>query len=349
MRIHAAFLFLIFPLLFAGCRSGNGDPETTNDGFLLMTEHIEQNNDFVNRPEAPGSVPIDKILNYAGSGLHLIDLRSTAEYDDGHLAGTVNLPIEKLLYYFENKIDPGSFDTIVLISTDGQDAFFATTLLRILGYNNVFGLRYGMAWHKRYSDVIIRSRLSSQYEDRLSTAPPPEKNEYSYPVINTTHSDGYSLIRERVEELLKNDIINYRISANELFAKADSFYIINYWPLQEYEVGHVPGAFQYNPKKSLARAEELQTVPPDMPVVIYCHQGNMSASATAYMRLLGYDVFSMEFGTNSFMFNLHRDAGIRNLYEPDKAIDYPLQDTHSKPGEAESPPVLIEVKGQGGC
>ena len=349
MRINKAFLFLIIPLLFAGCRSGTGDQEVRNDGFLLMIAHIEQNEDFVNKQEAPGAIPIDKIINYNGNGLHLIDLRPVSEYEEGHLPGTVNIPAEELLSYFENVIDPASFDTIVLISADGQDAFFATTLLRILGYDNVYGLRLGMAWHRRYSDDIIRSRLSSKYEDRLSTAPPPEKNEYSYPVINTNHSDGYSLIRERVEELLKNDIRNYRISASELFEKADSFYIINYWPLQEYEIGHIPGAYQYNPKKSLARAEDLLTVPPDRPVVIYCHQGNMSASATAYMRLLGYEVFSMEFGTNSFMYNLHRESGIRNPYEPDKAIDYPLLDKHSRPGETEPPPVLIEIKGQGGC
>lgn len=351
-RVMTKFVFSIVLLalfMITGCRSGGKQTDTSNDGFIMMIEHIEQNIDFVNLPEAPGSIDIQKVINYSGSGLHLIDLRSAAEYDEGHLPETVNIEMAKLLSYFEDVIDPGSFDTIVLISNDGQDAFFATTLLRILGYENVFGLRLGMGWHIKYADKLIRSRLSSEYEDKLITDPSPNKLEYSYPVVQTTHIDGYSLIRERVAELLETGYKDYRITAGELIAAADSFYIINYWTPQEYESGHIPGAYQYNPKKSLARAEQLQTVPSDRPVVIYCHQGNMSASATAYMRLLGYNVFSMEFGTNSFMYNHHRDKGIRNLFEPDKAIDYPLRDKHSKPGESPEVPVLIETRGQGGC
>lgn len=316
-------------LLLPGCGMQKSRELPLQDGFELMVDYIEKHTDFVNSEPAPGSVPIDAILNYTGTRLHLVDLRPESEYRAGHLPAAVNISIQELLQYLENRIDPGSFDTIALISSDGQDAFFATTLLRILGYGNVYAVRFGMGWHSRYADSLWISHFSSAYQDQLSTGPAPVKSTYPYPGVSTTNPDGYLLLRERAAALLDTGYRHYRINIKDVMNNRDDFYIINYWPVHEYNVGHIPGAFQYNPKKSLNRNAELNTLPPDRPVVIYCHQGNLSASASAYLLLLGYNARSLEYGTHSFMYDLHAEKVRRNLFDKNAVFDYPLADAEN--------------------
>ena len=46
-------------------------------------------------------------------------------------------------------IKPFEFDRIVLVSNDGQHASYTTSLLRLMGYGNVYALRWGMSgWNK---------------------------------------------------------------------------------------------------------------------------------------------------------------------------------------------------------
>lgn len=345
----AVLMIALGGIILWGCGSGSRQESVTTDGFEMMIDYLGKQPDFVNSELAPGAIGIGEVLNYSGTRLHLIDIRSKVEYDTGHLAMAINVPIEELLGYFEQKIDPAGFDTIALISRDGNDAFFAVTLLRILGYHNVYGVKLGMGWHTRFAKEIWGKRVSSDFEAVLSTEPSKPRKVYPFPEFQTDSSDGYSLIRGRVAELLSSGYQHYRIPARDVFANPGNFYIINYWPENEYLVGHIPGAYQYTPKKSLSVKTELATIPPDRPVVVYCHQGNMSSSAVAYLLLLGYQVQSVEFGTNSFMYNLHREKIGKSLFLPEEAIDYPLRDKTNAGGSANPPPVLVEMKSKGGC
>ena len=349
--IHYGWITLLAAgliLLTTGCGRQKSGGIHAHDGFGLMADYIEKHTDFVNSEPAPGSVAVDAILNYNGTRLHLVDLRPGSEYRAGHLPAAVNVEMPELLEYIENRIDPGSFDTIALISSDGQDAYFATTLLRILGYDNVYALRLGMGWHRQFADSAWGKHISSAYQDRLSTEASPPKQEHPYPVVKTSFTDGYLLLRGRAAGLLASGYKQYKISVAEVFEKTGDYYIVNYWPPHEYEVGHIPGAVQYNPKKSLNRKAELNTLPTDRTVVIYCHQGFMSASATAYLMLLGYDARSLAFGTTSFMYDIHVGQVKRNYFDKNAVFDYPLADdseTKSDPGTHR----LMEVKAQGGC
>jgi rhodanese-related sulfurtransferase len=349
-RFGKAGLMIAFGLIIlSGCGSGARQESSSADGFEMMIDYLGKQPDFVNSELAPGAIGIGDVLNYTGTRLHVIDIRSKVEYDTGHLAMAIHVPIGELLAYFEQRIDPASFDTIALISRDGNDAFFAVTLMRILGYHNVFGVKLGMGWHTRFAKETWGKRVTSDFEAKLSTEASPPKKVYPFPEFQTDSADGYSLIRARVSELLSSGSQGYRIAARDVFANAGNFYIINYWPENEYLVGHIPGAYQYTPKKSLSIKTELATIPPDRPVVVYCHQGNMSSSAVAYLLLLGYQVQSLEFGTNSFMYNLHKEKIVKSLFSPDEAIDYPLTDQTNAGGSANPPPVLVEMKSKGGC
>ncbi len=347
--IGIVFLFAAgIAWLSSGC--GSGSKETiSSDGFGMMMEYIENHTDFINSPQAPGAIDIEAVLNYRGNRLYLIDMRKPSAFNEGHLPQAVNIPMSRLLFWFENRIDPPSFDTIALISDDGQDAMYATTLLRILGYNNVFGIKLGMCWHKKYFTQYLEPVLSSAFKEHLETGNPPSKRSHHWPIVNTTLQDPYKLIRERAAALLSEaGKGEYRIHADEVFRHRKRLYIINYWPVDEYTIAHIPGAYQYEPRKSLGRETGLGTIPADQTVVIYCYQSNMSASATAYLQLIGYDVRSLEYGTNSFMYNILKEQIGKNYFDKTTTIDYPLVEK-GKNQDQKSIPVIKEIKSKGGC
>jgi len=336
-------------ILFQSCKPRGAQEAEPTDMFPAVMEYLEQHADFVNSPAAPGAIGIETLVQGDPEKKLIVDLRAAKAFDTAHLAGAIHVPMNGLLSFFEHRVNAASFDTIVLVSDDGQDALFATTLLRILGYNNMFALRLGMGWHVNYADTVWNRYTSSAFESGLSTDPPPAKTKHPYPVWMSEKGMAYDLIRERVAELLTEGYKNYRITAASVFSNPGNYYIINYWPEEEYLLGHISGAFQYTPRKSLKRDAALGTIPTDKPVVIYCHQGNMSSSATAYLRLIGYEVWSLEFGTNSFMYNHHKEKGIKNLYQREEAIDYPLEGSRSDGVSKGAPPVLVGVRGEGGC
>lgn len=56
----------------------------------------------------------------------------------------------------------------------------------------------------------------------------------------------------------------------------------------EYAKGHVAGAININPQALLAGATELQDVPKDTELVLYCLSGSRSAVSMNILRNLGY-------------------------------------------------------------
>jgi rhodanese-related sulfurtransferase len=351
MKTHNAILMqgVVFALLLWSCHSGKVKEESFDDSFSMLAEYIEKHTDFIHSEVAPAVLEIDALIEGTGQGIHVIDLRPVAAYDTGHFPGAVNVSADRLLDYLEHAIDAASFDTIALISGDGQDAFFAGALLRLLGYNNIYSVRFGMGWHTDYAHSTWGRVLSSDGEQALVTGPSPEDRNYGWPVISTLEQDPYRLLRQRVAELLNQGFDSFRIIAGDVLAAPESFFIINYWPENEYQVGHIPGSRQYTPKKSLQRSNRLGTLPPDQPVLIYCHQGNNSATVVAYLRLLGYDAYSMDFGTNSFMYDLHSREIKRALYRPDAVKDFPLEGSGDRSLQRPAVPLVKEVQGEGGC
>lgn len=73
----------------------------------------------------------------------LIDVRSSQEYEEGHLDGAINVPI----YNIEGKIHNIVTDkdiTIVVYCSSGYRSKKAKNLLEKLGYTNVYNLKEGL-------------------------------------------------------------------------------------------------------------------------------------------------------------------------------------------------------------
>ena len=80
----------------------------------------------------------------------------------------MNRKFSELPEYFETGIKPFEYDKIIMVCEDGQVSSYTTALLRMMGYGNVFAMRWGMGgWNKTYAEEGWLKGASGKYEDRL--------------------------------------------------------------------------------------------------------------------------------------------------------------------------------------
>lgn len=349
---HSIFAFIAAFLFFA-CSSNEFVPEKTaltpEVAFDSLITYLERTGDIINSPQVPALISAPELYQQLDSNILLLDTREGTDFNAAHIKGAINIPFNQLLNYFEQKIDPNSFKKIVLICYSGQVTSYATAILRLLGYNNVYSLRFGMSsWHPPTANAFWKARISSKYEDFLEKSVNTMNQHGKYPTIETNEVYGFSILRERARKLFAEGFDPAKITADELFEPNHNYYIINYWPEDVYRKGHIPGAIQYEPKKSLKRSVSLSTLPIDRPIVIYCYSGQHSAFVPAYLRLLGYDARGLIYGTNSFMHDFMKKEGIRSTFSEDDVNDFPVVAGGKLNGLTPEIQEVV-VKPRGGC
>ena len=78
-------------------------------------------------------------VNYAQlmeGGAVVLDVRTTAEFERGHIPGAINIPIEVLrdnMYQLANKQK-----AVIACCTDGAKSWYAKNLLDSVGYSHVY-------------------------------------------------------------------------------------------------------------------------------------------------------------------------------------------------------------------
>lgn len=86
------------------------------------------------------------VLDFRASpGALLLDVRSAQEYREGHIPGSVNLPLREI-----NRIDElasDKADPLFLYCLSGARSRQAEAVLRHMGYSNVRNLGGISAWH----------------------------------------------------------------------------------------------------------------------------------------------------------------------------------------------------------
>jgi len=115
-------------------------------------------------------------------------------------------------------------------------------------------------------------------------------------------------------------------------------YIISLRSADDYAKGHVKGAVNMS-VKTMWTAEALATIPTDREVVVYCYTGQTSAQASAGLRALGYDAWSMLSGMQAWSANA--DVYVKR-YNPDTVPDFPTEGTA---GAAAAPATLPTTGG----
>ena len=305
---------LLIALLHTGCQSDKASKTITADSTSvavpvsvdpeteLLLKDLAENGDYVNSREFPSLIKASVVFESLGSNIQVIDLRVPAQYADGHIQGAVNKRFEDLPDYFETGIKPFEKDKIILVCEDGQISSYAASLLRLMGYGNVFAMRWGMsAWNRKYAEAGWLKGVSGKYESSLEQSVHEKPLPAKMPSLGTGLNNGAEISAARLTEMFAAGTKDILITADDVFAHPEQYYIINLERKDKYDDGHIPGAVRYKPNATLGIVSEMATIPTDKPVVLYCGTGHNSGFATAYLRLFGYDARTLQFGNNGFM------------------------------------------------
>jgi len=279
------------------------NPAIGNETLLLLKD-LEENGDYVNSQFFPSLIKASIVQEELGKNNLIIDIRQSGLYTGGHIKGAVNKQFTDLPEYFETGIKPFEFDRIILVCSDGQVSCYATSLLRLMGYGNVFAMRWGMSgWNKQYAKEEWLKGVSGKFESKLETTSNDPPAATGMPELNTGLSTGKEIADARFRNLFEEGTKNILVTAEEVFANPSDFFIINLDRKDKYEDGHIPGSVRYKPESTLGFTDVMATIPVGKPVVVYCGSGHNSSFATAFLRLSGYDARTLRYGNNGFMYD----------------------------------------------
>ncbi|MCX6321055.1 MAG: rhodanese-like domain-containing protein [Bacteroidia bacterium] len=317
-QYYSIFLISVLTLIsFAGC-SGNKTekkqetlpvqevktPVAIGNETSLLLKDLEENGDYVNSQVFPSLIKASIVNENLNKNLLVVDLRSSKQFLEGHIKGAVNKKFEELPAYFETGIKPFEYDKIIIVCEDGQVSSYTTSLLRLMGYGNVYSMRWGMsAWNKKYAQDGWMKGVSGKYEANLENKVNERPSSKAMPELNTGKTTGEEIGAARFRKLFEEGIGNILITADEVFNNPQKYFIINLERKDKYEDGHIPGAIRYKPDATLGFTDEMASIPSDKTVVVYCGTGHNSGFATAYLRLFGYDARTLKYGNNSFMYD----------------------------------------------
>jgi rhodanese-related sulfurtransferase len=313
------FSALSASLLFAGCAGNSGDKRDTpgkedavsvlaqsiviGDETTLLLNDLKENGDYVNGRDFPSLIKASNVYEQLETNILIVDIRSLEEFSAGHIKGAQHKDFSELPAYFETGIKPFEYNRIVIVSSDGQTSSYTASLLRLMGYGNVYAMRWGMSgWNKAYADKGWYEGCKSDYQDNLETKVNEQPAGYTMPELNTMLTTGEEIGTSRFNSLFTEGLSQVLIDADIVFANPSDFFIINYDRRDKYESGHIPGAFRYKPGATLSIIEEMASIPSDKTVVVYCGTGHNSGFVTAYLRLFGYDARTHKYGNNGFMY-----------------------------------------------
>jgi len=295
---------LIIPLLaLNSCKKDKPDAPDVDPSlsFKIMKTYLVNNNMDLPNILDGWIITADAVNTLMTDGddtndYYIIDIRSAADYDAGHIAGAVNATMGTLL----NQASSSGGKPILVVCYTGQGASHAVVALRLSGYPTAKVLKWGMAgWNSAYKgswDGGVGDNGAANW-----TAAPGDivgNNNHGDPQYTTTATDGAAILAERVAAMLSGGFKG--VTGATVANTPGNYFINNYWAPADIEhYGHITGAHNILPL-SLAGGE-YANLDYSKPVVTYCWTGQTSSMITAYLTVLGYDAYSLKFGANSLI------------------------------------------------
>ncbi len=305
--MNLLYLLIVSSMIFfnVGC----SEDETTTPPVVTVNEseelvkYFEANGDFINTstPTLITATDVNAAI-LASENIAILDIRSATDYATGHIQGSVNVaPADLLTYYAANNL--ASKTKVVIACYTGQTAGFATAILRLKGYSNVWDLKWGMcSW--KYPSRWQTAALNGQTNPiTIQTTANAKNVAGNLPTLSTGKTTGVEIRDTRLATVLAEGFGTASIDRTTLYTNLSNYYILNYWPVADYNVGHIEGAIQYTPKVDLKLAQFLKTLPTNKTIVVYCYSGHTSSFIAPFLRSLGYDAKSLLYGTNNLFYN----------------------------------------------
>ncbi|SNR30438.1 rhodanese-like domain-containing protein [Lutibacter flavus] len=327
MKKFAPYLVILFiaVTILSSFKKNEQKIETYPSEFELLVQYLEENGNFINSELAPAIITASEIKENVKNNKYLVlDIRSESWFDYGHIKNAKNVKGPELLNYFENEIDPATFDKITVVCYSGQSAAYYASLLRLSGYNNAYSLKWGMSsWGDEFATNIWVKNSTNNFTDQLETISNPIAEKGETPTILTGKINGKEILTERIKEAFAKPYKEFIVKAEDAFTNPSDYYIVNYMDEEKYNLGHIKGAINYQPRTSLTTTSNLYTLPTNKKVLVNCLTGQSAAYTVAYLNVLGYDVANLGYGSNSYMNTLLTEKGWEG-FSPVEIQNYPV-------------------------
>ena len=320
--ILAVSLLIAIPLL-GGCGGGEATPTSTPTPVVTEEPTTEPTTQPTAEPEVSEfEVVQDAVEAYLTSGStwnikasdlfmllndeeedndpYIISVRKAEHYAKGHIPGAVNIGFGDL-FKAETLATLPQDQQIVVYCYTGHTGSQATAILGALGYD-VVNLLHGMsAWTT--DEEIAPSRFNPD-TDRNDYSFETEANEatetYSFPILeNTASADETEIVKAAAAAYTSTK----NMTSSDLFMllndeeEDNDPFIVSVRKADDYAKGHIPGAVNMG---FTSLADNLDKLPPDEPIVVYCYTGHTGSQATALLNMLGYDATNLKFGMVSW-------------------------------------------------
>ena len=305
-------LSILFAIFFVtSCKKDDETPAPAVNESEILASYLESTasplgKDYVNTdmPSIMGATDV-KTLNETNQ-VYIIDIRSAADFALGHIHNAHNVAVADVLTHIKS-VDLTPYTKVAIVCYTGQTAGFVASILRLMGYSKVFSMKWGMcSWNADFASKWNTAVANgNSYASQFTATATAKGAAGALPTLSTGKTTGQEILEARVAALLAEGFTPASVSNKTVFDNLASYYIVNYWPADQYaDPGHIPGAMQYTPKESIKLATDLKTLPTNKSVVVYCYTGQTSAFLTAYLRLLGYDAKSLLYGGNGMIYDL---------------------------------------------
>ncbi|MFA6401543.1 MAG: rhodanese-like domain-containing protein [Salinivirgaceae bacterium] len=195
----------------------------------LLFSYLNETGDYVNSKEFPSLIKASIVFEELGKNNFVIDIRKPEDYKKGHIKEAVNINFTDIPNYFQSKIKPFEYPKIIVVCSTGQNASYTVSLLRLMGYGNVYALRWGMsAWNREIADENWLKGISSKYESQLETTDVAKPAVGLFPNLKSDATQGEQLLQSRMDGLFKAGLENTTISADSVFKNPSVYFIINF-------------------------------------------------------------------------------------------------------------------------
>lgn len=322
---YIAYLLLTSVVIFTSCANEPIEskpavidiPQITNQSEALLNL-FTKSGEYINGVDSPYLISAEKVNDNKENYL-LIDTRYHEDYINGHIDGAINIDREMLIDFLKST-NIYQYHKVIIIDNTGQASTYITSMLRAIGFGSTYAMKFGMnAWNSKVANQWSIN-IGNKYANALTTEPTPKNKKGDYPTINTKGKT----ISEILEIRAKKEIAyNFAVTIDKLMENYDDYYVVNYISESRYNAKHLKGSIWYQQKKSMSTKTDLSTLPKDKKIAIYCYIGHQGSALTAYLRLLGYDAYSLRYGINSFM----HDFAVKNkwpTYFKDDVMNYDL-------------------------
>ena len=162
LKILFLFISILFIVTNISCIENNSILETTpeTNDFLYVASFLETQRNYITSPIFPAEVSADEVFSNLDNYL-IIDIREKTNFEEGHIPNSVNVSPTSLIDFLDSE-ETSIYSRIIIVSLTGQKSAYVTTLLRLLGNNNIFSLKFGLGyWNSKYSEAWIKSKSTS--------------------------------------------------------------------------------------------------------------------------------------------------------------------------------------------